>query len=316
MRNTLYSVLLLVFCLHTTVSAQIYDDYLGNGHTIGVKVSSSSDQSPDTSYHTIVGSNITPDLIGAARFLSNATLGASYEDIEEVSQIGINEWIDRQMDLPIASYLDLYKQIHSDILTELNEQSSGVEIDSARRQGYLGFAFYDRLFTESDALRQRTAFALSQIFVITRSLSQINQRGYGLSDYYDVLYQNAFGNFRDLLEQVSLHPIMGVYLSHFKNKKSEPELGNFADENFAREIMQLFTIGLLELNMDGTPRLDAHGNTTPTYDITDVQDLARVFTGLSGGAYAPGSRFFGDPLVFNRGLNQCLRSFMIKALSL
>jgi len=300
-------VILLICCSYYSVQAQIYDDYFGNGHTIGVKVTSSSDQPPDSSFHSIDGSNIIPDLIGAARFLSNATMGTDYQEIERVSQIGINAWIDEQMALPTDSYLDLYKEIYFDIIDERHQVvTSGIPIDSVRRQEILGFAFYERLFTEPDILRQRVAMALSQIFVITRSASFILNRGFGISDYYDLLYNGAFGNFRDLLEGVTLHPIMGVYLSHLQNEKADPVAGVFPDENYAREIMQLFTIGLLQLNMDGTVKLDAHGNATPTYDIEDVQELAKVFTGLSGGAYDPQSisTQLGLPLIFNRPRNQ------------
>ena len=300
------AVLFLSLSLALSAHAQIYDDYFGNGHTVGLKVSSSSEQAPDSSFHTIDGTNITPDLIGAARFLSNATLGSNYEEIERVSQIGINAWINEQMAIPPDSYLDTYKQIHEFIIAERKALTSGIEIDTQRREIYLGFAFYQRLFSESDVLRQRVALALSQIFVVSRSAGVLPNKGYGLSSYYDVLYQGAFGNFRDLLEEVTLHPIMGIFLSHFKNVKADISAGVFPDENFAREIMQLFTIGLLELNMDGSVQLDAQGNPTPTYDIVDVQELAKVFTGLSGGAYDPQSFAYqnGWSLNFGAGLNQ------------
>ena len=107
----------------------------------------------------------------------------------------------------------------------------------------------------------------------------------GHMSYYDILYENAFGNYRDMLEDVTLHIMMGYYLSHLQNKKGDPTLGTLPDENYAREIMQLFTIGLFELNMDGSYKRDASGDKIPTYDISDIQELAKVFTGLSGGAW-------------------------------
>ena len=298
--------ILLLICYCQIINAQIYDDYFGNGHTIGVKVSSSSNESPDSSFHTVIGSNITPDLIGASRFLSNAALGADYEEIEHVSQIGINAWIEDQMSIPPDSYLERYKDIHKFIVDERLAVTSGIDIDSQRRQEYLGFAFYQRLFTESDILRQRVAYALSQIFVISRTTGQLQNRGYGLSSYYDILYQGAFGNFRDLIEDITLHPAMGVYLSHYKNENADTINGVFPDENFAREIMQLFTVGLFQLNLDGSVTIDAQGETTSTYDIEDVQELAKVFTGLSVGAYDPNSVAYknGWPLNFNAGINQ------------
>jgi hypothetical protein len=183
---TVRPVFLLLLFFSYSAHAQIYDDYFGNGHTIGVKVTSSSDELPDSSFYSIDGSNIIPDLAGAARFLSNATLGTDYEEIERVSQIGINPWIDEQMALPTDSfYLDLYKKIYFDIIEERhNVVTSAIPIDSVRRQEILGFAFYEKLFSKPDILRQRVAMALSQIFVITRSANFILNRGFGISDYY------------------------------------------------------------------------------------------------------------------------------------
>ena len=100
--------------------------------------------------------------------------------------------------------------------------------------------------------------------------------------YYDLLLEHAFGNYRDLLLAVARHPAMGIYLSHMGNEKADPETGRFPDENFAREIMQLFSIGLWELNPDGTRKLSG-GAPIPTYDNADITELARVFTGLSWG---------------------------------
>ena len=145
---TVQSMVLMLLFFSCGIHAQVYNDYFGNGHTIGVKVSSSSNQTPDTSFHSIDGSVIFPDLAGAARFLSNATLGVDYEEIERVSQIGINTWLDEQMALPTESYLELYKQIHYDII-DLKHATVVDEdlVDSVRRQEQMGFAFYERLFT-------------------------------------------------------------------------------------------------------------------------------------------------------------------------
>ncbi len=305
-RSFISYLLIVACCITTELGAQIYQDYFGNGHTVGVKVSSSNDHLSDSAFHSIDGSILLLDTVGAARFLSNATLGANYEMIKYVNQIGVKPWIDEQMSVPPYSYLETYRAIYDHIVSEQSVVPNLIVADSIPFQEYMGFAFYEHLFTKPDVLRQRVAFALSQIFVITRTASFILNRGFGISDYYDVLYQGAFGNFRDLLEEVTLHPIMGVYLSHLKNKKADITAGVFPDENFAREIMQLFTIGLFELNMDGTLKLDAHGNATPTYDIKDVEELAKVFTGLSGGAYDPQSVFYQQnrSLIFNAPFNQ------------
>ena len=113
-----------------------------------------------------------------------------------------------------------------------------------------------------------------------------------------MLLENAFGNFRDLLLDVTLHPSMGVYLSHINNARSNPEAGTFPDENYAREVMQLFSIGLFELNADGTEVLDASGGPVPTYDNDDIREFAKVFTGLSWGG--PNPRFGSNRAVFRQ----------------
>ena len=130
----------------------------------------------------------------------------------------------------------------------------------------------------SDQLRQRVAWALSQILV-TSQVSLANRYPMGLADYYDTLARHAFGDFRQLMEAVTLHPMMGVYLSMLGNRKPNAELNIRPDENYARELMQLFTIGLVELDADGTPKLDAHDQPIPTYDQAVVEGFAHVFTG-------------------------------------
>jgi uncharacterized protein (DUF1800 family) len=129
-----------------------------------------------------------------------------------------------------------------------------------------------------DQLRQRVAFALSEIFVVSQ-LGALVQAPYAVADYYDVLARNAFGNYRDLLQEVTLHPAMGVYLSMLGNEKPNPALNIRPDENYARELMQLFSIGLVELNIDGTVMTDTGGQPIPTYDQSIIEGFAHVFTG-------------------------------------
>lgn len=290
-------IVLFLTCLCQPLSAQVYQDFLGNGHNIGVTVTSSdSSVSTDTSTHTISGFRLVPDLVGASRFLANATFGASYEDIEYVSQIGIKSWIDEQVAMPYETYETDIRNLQNEIMAE--QAALGFTPSTSRHFFYLTFAHYDKLFKTDDALRIRMAQALNQILVVSSADDFFMKRSYGLASYYDILYEGAFGNYRDILGSMALHPVMGVYLSHMQNRKANPAIGTSPDENFAREIMQLFTIGLDELNLDGTPTLDAHGNKTPTYDIEDIQELARVFTGLSGGAWDVDHYFYGDPLRF------------------
>ncbi len=294
----------MVFFLtpHNTI-AQIYDDHIGGGNDVGVTITSSPEQGSDEDNHTLTGTGYFPDMEGAARFLSQATLGASYEDIEYVSQVGIKSWIDEQINMPHQSFLDKYKAVYQDVANLIHATHPDAEVD--RHRDLTSFSFYEKVLLDDDVLRNKAAFSLLQIFVVSNTSNRLNRRGYGHASYYDILYSGAFGNFREMLNDVTYHLMMGYYLSHFRNQKGNPDLGTLPDENYAREIMQLFTIGLYELNIDGTQKLDAEGEPIPTYDIEDIQELAKVFTGLSGGAWNIDGfpQLEGTPLVFNRNVN-------------
>lgn len=259
------------------LTAQTYPDYFGKGHQVGLTVYSSDTTSVDSAQHTVSGTGEIPDLAGASRFLAQATLGYTYEDVEYVSQIGIDSWLDEQLVAPDTSYLQAYFQNLG--VTDLQDlEASGIN----SRPRDLSHSFYELVATRPDRLRQKLAFALSQILVTSYdNFSAVNNRGYMIASYYDLLYQGAFGNYRDLLQQVTLHPMMGMYLSSVRNQKADYGLNTQPDENYAREVMQLFTIGLLQLNNDGTVVLDANGQAVATYDNDDIQELAKVFTGLS-----------------------------------
>ena len=144
-----------------------------------------------------------------------------------------------------------------------------------------------------DQLRQRVAFALSEIMVASEN-SVFAQDTLGIALYYDILAENAFGNFRELLEDVTLSPIMGLYLSMLGNQRANVELNIRPDENYAREVMQLFSIGLVELNNDGTIILDGNGSPIPTYDQDTIEAFARVYTGwnFAGATAQTFNRFF------------------------
>jgi uncharacterized protein (DUF1800 family) len=130
----------------------------------------------------------------------------------------------------------------------------------------------------SDQLRQRVAFALSEIMVVSQ-LGVLGDMTYSLGGYYDLLSRNAFGNYRELIEEVTLHPAMGVYLSMLGNERPDPVLNIRPDENYARELMQLFSIGLVELNLDGSVKVDNNGDPIPTYDQSIIEGFAHVYTG-------------------------------------
>jgi uncharacterized protein (DUF1800 family) len=139
--------------------------------------------------------------------------------------------------------------------------------------------WYQMVLTAGDVLRQKMAWALSQIFVVGEEGSNQTTRSERWLTYYDIFVRHAFGNFRDILGEVTYSPQMGYYLTFDQNKSLASD-GNFPDENYAREVMQLFTIGLWKLNQDGTFVLDANGDPIPTYSNDDITEFAKVFTGL------------------------------------
>ena len=140
--------------------------------------------------------------------------------------------------------------------------------------------WFEAAINAEDQLRQRVAWALSQYFVVGEPGSNHPNTTERYLNFYDIFVRKAFGNFRDILSEVTWSPHMGYYLSYMENKKANSSQGTFPDENFAREVMQLFTIGLWELNEDGTLELDNEGNAIPTYDNNDIAEFAKVFTGL------------------------------------
>ena len=158
--------------------------------------------------------------------------------------------------------------------------------------------------TGRDQLRQRVAFALSQIFVVSDVNSTLANNPRALANYYDILVKGAFGNARQLLEDITLSPVMGVYLSSLRNAKatfdSTGKPLTAPDENYAREIMQLFTVGLMELQPDGLPRLNEVGAPIPTYDNRTIAEMAKVFTGLGFYSAAPVPNFRGEPTNYLR----------------
>lgn len=141
-------------------------------------------------------------------------------------------------------------------------------------------SFWTQAVRGKDQLRQRVTFALSEIFVVS-AIGELGNGNEPLCGYVDLLADNAFGNFRTLLENVARSPAMGTYLSHRGNEKEDPVTGRIPDQNFAREVMQLFTIGLWELNQDGSRRVDSTGQPIPTYGQAEIAGMSRVFTGLS-----------------------------------
>lgn len=218
-----------------------------------------------------------PTATDAARFLVQATFGPRRDEIDELTHKNLNQWIHEQMGQPVSSQAALTR-VDFEAFPPTNPKQ---RINNQNRQA----AWWRIALTAPDQLRQRVAFALSEILVVSDANDTLAGNPEALAAYYDLLARDAFGNFRRLLEDVTFSPIMGAYLSHLKNAKADPARGISPDENYAREVMQLFTIGLNELLPDGTLRLDREGLPIPTYDQDTIGEMARVFTGL--GFYTP-----------------------------
>ncbi len=258
----------------------------GSGYMLGSVTSATA---------TLGDASPLPSAKEAARFLIQAAFGPDQdgsdgdgipENVEEVMAMGMEPWIEDQFTRPIgyiqpytnwalqyANALELYGNYKQHSWWRRAMGSPKLRPDSAT----------DQL---PDPLRQRVAFALSEILVTSDRPETLAVDFEGMANYYDIFEEHAFGNYLDILKKVAMHPVMGVYLSHLGNQKANPALKIHPDENFAREIMQLFTIGLWELETDGTrktyqaPHPHA-GQPIPTYTNADITELARVFTGLT-----------------------------------
>jgi len=202
----------------------------------------------------------------AARFLAQATFGASSNDIAAVQALGYAGWIANQFTIPATHGLP-------------NVLANPYSDPTDRYQSPLWFDTWWKLsITAPDQLRQRVAFALSEIFVVSEN-GTLQNHADALSSYYDMLLDNAFGNYRTLLEAVTLHPAMGLYLNMQGNNAGSMITGLHADENYAREIQQLFSIGLNRLWPDGSLILNSQDNLVPTYTQNEIMGFASVFTG-------------------------------------
>jgi uncharacterized protein (DUF1800 family) len=238
---------LLLVCA-VPASAHVYDHLYGSGFEVVTDLPASDKE--------------------AARFLTQATFGPTVAEIAKVRQLGYSEYLAQQMGKPVTLERPTVESV-------INARSTG-------GQGIGQTQRYNRWFWVAaygeDQVRQRMAWALSQIFVISDQNGAISQDYIPMTEYYDILARDAFDRYRVLLGDVTFNPTMGKYLSHFRNRKhsssTEP------DENYAREVMQLFSVGLIQRNSDFSPVLQS-GNPIATYDQTTVTETAKVFTGFT-----------------------------------
>jgi uncharacterized protein (DUF1800 family) len=205
----------------------------------------------------------------AVRFLWQSTFGATSAEMDRLKRLGYNNWIEQQFRIPRTSHLDFVLAAYPIPTPE----GVTVTIDPLYQ------SFWRQAITGPDPLRQRVTYALSQILVTSAADAALQNAPHTLAFYLDTLSTHAFGNYRDLLEAVTKHPAMGQYLTSLANRGDG---GRVPDENFAREVMQLFSIGLVELNTDGTPKL-VNGEPVDTYGMDDIRGLAHVFTGWGWG---------------------------------
>ncbi|WP_084645514.1 DUF1800 domain-containing protein [Marinimicrobium agarilyticum] len=216
--------------------------------------------------------------VEASRFLTQTTFGPTAKSLHHYMAVGQDAWLEAQFNTPFTPNLALLDQR----VASLDWEAIPAEEDDD--EGYLrdlqrSDVWWEIILRGDDQLRQRIAFALSQIFVISNVSDVLYNDTRGIADYHDTLARHAFGNYRELLEAVTLHPMMGEYLSSVRNRKADEAENIRPDENYAREVMQLFSIGLEELNLDGTVKTDDQGEPIPTYDQETIKAFARVFTG-------------------------------------
>lgn len=209
----------------------------------------------------------------AVRFLLQAGFGPTPAEARAFTTPAA--WIAAQVAQPFTPYY--VNHVNAMWAQGADHRPGGKEYTDA----WVGERFWALAATAPDPLRQRVGFALHHVFMVSQADSSLWEHSRAFAHYLDTLNRHAFGNYRALLEDMALSPAMGIYLSHIRNRKEDPANGRLPDENFAREVMQLFSIGLVELNPDGTPQRDAQGRPVETYGNADVMALARVFTGWS-----------------------------------
>ena len=235
----------------------------------------------------------TKQQLAAARFLQQASFGASSAQIDRVLAIGMPAWIDEQMALPYTA--DFVNHVQAKFDLGVDYRPGG----SRYTNSWLIEKFWATAATAPDQLRKRVAFSLHQMLMVSLADSNQYSHSRAYANYVDTLNKNAFGNYRTLLEEMALSPSMGIFLSHMRNRKEDPALGRLPDENFARELLQLFAIGLQELNLDGSVKLGSGGQPVETYNNDDVMALAKVFTGWSWGfpnaQLTEGNFLYGNP---------------------
>ncbi|MBB4153071.1 uncharacterized protein (DUF1800 family) [Sphingomonas jinjuensis] len=242
----------------------------------------------------VVVAPVMPTATEASRFLAQSTMGATRTMIDDVVAKGYSTWIDAQFAMPRAtSHWDWLNANGYNVAANVNSET--------------GFdpTMWRQLIVEPDQLRQRVGMALLDMLVVGIGGVNLNWKQFAMAAYVDVLLDNAFGNYRAILDGITYNAAMGSFLTFLGNRKANATTGAQPDENYARELMQLFSLGLYQLNQDGTVKMAANGQPAETYTLADVSGLARVFTGLSL-ATTDSSKpdRYRQPLIMNASINE------------
>lgn len=223
-----------------------------------------TDDNGATGNSQVINVNITfSPTVDAARLLAQTTFGATRDEIIRVANIGADAYLNEQFAAPQTSHL-------TTVRTNPNYP--------AQPWSVLTPSIWKQYFEANDQLRQRVVFALSQILVVSQQNNTLLDQGCSIAYYLDMLGENAFGNFKDILKKMTLSPAMGQYLDMKQSAKADPALNSVPNENYARELLQLFSIGTVMLNNDGSPQF-ANGKVIDTYSEATVQEFARALTG-------------------------------------
>ena len=258
----------------------------GGSDTESSSVGTNNGQAPDPVIidpnPSQANTNLVKNKNEASKFLNRASFGPTDDSINElVARSTYESWLNNQFNTTPTYHLPLVKDLGIKMCANLNDDGT-TDVDSWEYMFARHHVWWDTATNADDQLRQRVALALSEILVVSDSEGLgLNDLQLAVTSYYDVLVKHAFGNYRDLLKDVALHPAMGDFLSMTRNQKANEEGTIRPDENFARENLQLFTIGVHELNLDGTKKRDGNNNYIPTYDQKTIEEFAKVFTGWS-----------------------------------
>ncbi len=275
------------------------------GKTADIVISASADNGTTSSMEpfdiTVVETSASSK--NAFNLLLQSTFGPTEQSMEEVMDMGIEGWIDAQLNAPSAydsntdaqltyleRHIELAKMANSIWDQPIEDYIDGTSKFTRTSLNIYRSVWFENALNAPDQLRQRVAFALSEILVVSDEEPAFEKNAEALSYYYDILVKHAFGNYRDLLIDISHSPAMSIYLTYNGSKKHDEVKNNQPDENYARELMQLFSLGLYELKLTGKVKTDENGKAIPTYTQEDVQELSKVFTGwdlynYEGGAY-------------------------------